>query len=405
MSNDTIINIAILAHVDAGKTTITEQLLYQTDSVKKLGNVDEGTASSDFLAVERQRGISVMSSHTSLKFNDVIVNLIDTPGHADFISEVKRSLLAVDAVVLLVSAADGVQAQTKVLWNILRQYDIPTLIVVNKVDRLGVILEDVVANIQNKLRSAAIPIQLVNNADMENIEISSLRNYHNHLYFDDNEIIIEYLAGVNDEILELYLQSIKIPPEMLLETYYQEVKSARLYPIMFTIAKYGTGIRDVLFEIVASFMPSIIENIAFSAIVFKVSYSKDEGRLCFLRVFSGILHKKQIVRNASKNVDEKVNLIKGVFSNRFFDKNEATAGEIIAVTGFDSATVGDVLGELSIPKTIKFDDNAVLTVEAKPRQEQDYYSLSEALTILNTLPKRPVSSSFVNTSLFIPKRR
>ncbi len=382
MLRKSIVNIAILAHVDAGKTSLTEQILYEAGRLKNRGDVNKGTTVSDCLEVERQRGISVMSSQIGFDYKNIHFNIIDTPGHADFISEVERSIIAVDAVVLIVSAADGVQAQTKVLWKILEKYNIPRVIIINKVDRQGIIIENVIDDIKKELSEKIVTIQDVI-IDNDQIEIDSVRDYNNAGIIKQNDEFIESIANISDSILEKYLSAESISDEELQSEYKQSVLKSKLFPIMFTVAKTGIGVANVLNELIELFVSENQEENEFSAVVFKVSYNKDYGKLCYLRMFAAELRKKQMVYNQTQDIEEKVNLIKEVFSDKYRDVDIAESGEIVAVTGLASAVVGDVLGKAKLKRNINFDLHAVLKVEVKAKNEADYIKLSEALTVLD----------------------
>ena len=380
----TIINIAILAHVDAGKTTLTEQLLFQSGTLKTVGNVDKGTATTDSLQVEKERGISVASSHVSLSYSDVRVNIIDTPGHADFMSEVERSLMAVDAVILLVSAADGVQAQTRVLWRILEKMKIPRLILINKVDRRGVVPDDVLMDIKKELSESVIVMQeLVNEAE-DHVEILNLREKILVYEEDKIEAIIETLAEYDDDLLDAFLNNKKIDSNKIFKVYKEQVNNAKLFAVLFVVAKTGKGIHDLLNEIIQVFTPQK-ENFIdeFSAVVFKISHHPQFGKLAHLRLFSGVLEKKQLVYNQRTKEEEKLNLLKTVFSDKMQDVNRAEQGEIIAVSGLAYINVGDILGHPIRENYFQFETVPILTVQVKALNIADYIKLSEALMQLN----------------------
>ncbi len=381
MSQKPIINIAILAHVDAGKTTLTEQLLFESGQLKNRGDVNKGTATSDFLSVEKQRGISVISSNVGFDYNNVHFNIIDTPGHADFISEVERSLYAVDVVLLMISAADGVQAQTKVLWKMLKKLGIPTVVVLNKIDRDAIFFEEVISSIRTDLDEQILPIQEIIEND-DSVEITCLRDYNNNGTLKQNDDILETISNIDDNIMEKYLQGDSIDNEELKTTYKNKIAKSELFPLMFSAAKTAQGINNILDELINLFANVPEEEEEFSAVVFKVQYQKDQGKICFLRIFSGKLNKKQVVYNQSQDFEEKVNQIKSIFSDKFTDVNDANTNEIVAVTGLSNSMVGDVLGKIKPPRDFNFDNQTVLTVAVKEENEDDYLKLSEALSIL-----------------------
>lgn len=380
----TILNIAILAHVDAGKTTLTEQLLFHTGALKAIGNVDKGSTATDYLQVEKDRGISVRASHVSFVHHEVRVNIIDTPGHADFMSEVERSLMAVDSVILVISAADGVQAQTRVLWRMLNKMNIPRMILVNKLDRTGVDIDQVVKEIQNELSSHCIPIQSTIQAGSIQANIVP---YHENILnceYEKIEPLIETLAELDDDLLEMFLSDGKIESEKIISVYRQNIHKAKLYPVLFSIAKTGLGIPELLDEISQALpLPNTKETDKFSAIVFKISHHPQFGKLSHLRIFSGVIEKKNMVYNQRTAESEKVNLIKTIFSDKLEDCEQAKAGEIIAVTGLADTQTGDTLGYETLKNKVHFNTTPILTVQVKPVLIQDYIKLSEALTKLN----------------------
>jgi ribosomal protection tetracycline resistance protein len=382
---ETPINIAFLAHVDAGKTTVTEQKLFQTGALKTVGNVDKGTASTDFLPVEKERGISVISSHVSTEYKGIPINIIDTPGHADFMSEVERTLLAVDLVVLLISAADGVQAQTRVLWKILDKLNIPRLILINKVDRPGVIIENVLQEIKSELSSFTFPVQELENEASDHAKIIPLRDYENKGAFSNNEEALEVLAEFDDNLLEQFLDGDDLDLNRFQKVYSQQLHNAKTFPILFSVAKTGLGITSILDEIVHEFsLQNESLETDLSAIVFKISHHAQFGKLAHIRMFSGVLEKKQLLFTQRTKTEEKVNQIKQIFSDKYQDVSTANAGEIVALTGLNDVQLGDVLGSKEVARKLEFNTTPILTVEVKPKTEQDYIRLSEALTQLDT---------------------
>ena len=351
-------------------------MLFKSGKLRQLGNVDKGTAATDFLSVERERGISVLASYVDLQYKNVNINIIDTPGHADFMSEVERSLLATDAVILLISAADGVQSQTRVLWHILDKLNIPRIIVVNKIDRAGVDIENVIKDIEKELSSSVIPIQNIKNLGEEDVKLFTFSKSEEHF--------IEKLAEFNDELLEAYFNGENIEIPFINKVYQQSVQKAEFFPILFSIAKLGLGVDEILDEIISTFSSKDKENKEeFSAIVFKISHNQQLGTLTHIRLFSGSINKKQEVYNQRTAEFEKINQIKTVFSNKLIDVESAFAGQIVAVSGFNNARVGDVLGELDLKRKLHFNTIPILTVEVKAENEEDYANLANALNQLN----------------------
>lgn len=373
----TTINIAILAHVDAGKTTLTERLLYYVGDLKNVGNVDKGTTVTDFLDVERQRGISVVASSVGFSYKDIDFNIIDTPGHADFMSEVEQSLIAADMVVLMISASDGVQAQTRVLWSILEKLNLPRLVLVNKIDRVDVDISSLINDLKNELSKSILPVQNIDiKGDKSDIKILSI--FEKESAF--NEMYYETLADFDDDILEAFLNGKNISKDKSNAVYIENTKSAKLFPLLFSVAKESLGIEELLNEIVEIFSKEELnQDDSLSAIVYKISHYPQLGKVTHLKILSGNLQKRQEVYNQRIGEVEKSNQIKKVYSNKLIDIEEAFAGQIVAVTGFSAAKVGDILGEIEVEKKFEFNTIPILTVEVKAVNEDQYAQLAEAL--------------------------
>ena len=379
-----IINIAILAHVDAGKTTLTEQLLFTAGKINKAGNVDKGTATSDFLAVEQQRGISVMASHVSLDYKDVQINIIDTPGHADFLAEVERSLMAVDAVILVVSAAQGVQAQTRVLWQLLEKLRLPRFVVVNKVDRVGVYIPHVLKEIQRELSVDIQPIQELRHAGSAQAELVTIRDGITYNGLSLSVDLQEILMEKEDQLLEKYLLDKPISPEEYYSVFKDKLQASQVFPVMFTLAKTALGVKELLFQISTILSNSApIKNTDLSGVVFKISHHSSLGKLVYVRLFSGEISKKQLVYNQRLQKDEKVNQLKAVFSDTLVDMDFARTGEVVAVAGFVEAQIGDILGRCEAIRKPNMDTTPLLKVQVKPQAEKDYVALAKALQELS----------------------
>lgn len=371
---NSILNIALLAHVDAGKTSLTEQLLFQTGEIKRMGQVDKGQTVSDALAVEKSRGISVLASQMKFEFEGRKVNIIDTPGHADFISEVERSLLAVDLVVLLISAYEGVQSQTRNIWKILTNNRIPVLLVLNKIDREGFDLDRMVQQIRKELDKNIFPIQLATSA---HIECSLYRSE-----FELFPELLEKIVEQEEHLMEQYLMEETIEKSILMEQYHKRWKNATLYPMVFTSAKTGLGIKELLHELTL-FATDFDPESDFSAVVYKIAHEDILGKLSHLKILSGRLKKKQEVFLPNHQMQEKVNLIKQIFSNRMTDVSEAIAGDIVAVSGLKNIEIGDIIGSRYLNKKIEIQSVAVMHVKIGATDPQKYIPLSEALSKLN----------------------
>lgn len=363
-----------MAHVDAGKTSLTEQLLFKTGEIKVRGSVDKGETVSDILEVEKSRGISVLSSQMKFSYKGRKINIIDTPGHADFISEVERSLLAVDLVLLVISAYEGVQSQTRNIWRILKKNGIPVLFVVNKIDREDFDPIAILENVSTELNEQVFAIQhLDDNEISSSLSNSGFRNYPE---------LTESLVEKDDELMTQFLDEKEIEEEALFKLYLDQWADAGIYPLLFTSAKTGMGIEEMLNEITA--FPTKFTGREFSAVVYRITHDRQFGKLAHLKIKSGSIDKKQLIYIPRVGKEEKVNLIKQVFSNKMIDLDQADAGDIIAVTGLESAQIGDLTGTQNRVEKEAFQSVPVLNVRVKARDLKQYIPLSEALIKLNT---------------------
>lgn len=378
--NINIRNIGILAHVDAGKTTITENFLYVSGQTKKLGSVDEGTTQTDFLDVERERGISVRSTNTTFEWDGIKVNLIDTPGHVDFSADVERVLRVLDCAVLLVSAVEGVQAHTETLWLALNDLKIPTIIFINKIDRAGADVELVIKEIKKELTDKlAVFDRAINEASNE-ANIESVWN--NEVL---NEGVVEQIANADEKILEKYLDDQKLSFVELDNSLIHLVHECKLYPVLLGSAKKSLGVKELLDALIHYLPgPKVNESKGLSALVYKITHEKTMGQIAHVKVFSGEIKNREVIKNASQNIEEKVTQVRKLISNKFEDIGEVKAGDIAGICGLQQAKVGDVLGEFSdtLPDDISL-RTPLLTVQVKAENDKDYPSLAEALQELS----------------------
>ena len=376
-------NIGILAHVDAGKTTITENFLYLSGQTKKLGSVDEGTAQTDFLDVERERGISVRSSNTSFEWEGVKINLIDTPGHVDFSADVERVLRVLDCAVLVVSAVEGVQAHTETLWNALQNLKIPTIIFINKIDRVGADVELVINEIKRELTDKLVVFNEVSNEASNQANIESVWN--GQILNDD---IVEAIANNDEVILEKYLDDQNLSFTEFDNSLVKAVHKCNLYPVLMGSAKNSLGVKELL-NAVTHYLPesNVDETKPLSALVYKITYDKTMGQIAHVKVYNGVIKNREIIKNISQEIEEKVTQVRKLISNKFDDIGEVKAGDIAGICGLQNAKVGDVLGKFSelLPDEISL-RTPLLTVQVKPARpaggaenDKDYPALAEAL--------------------------
>lgn len=346
-------NIGILAHVDAGKTTLTEQILYKSGVIREPGSVDKGTAHTDNLEVEQQRGISVKASEANFWWKDVEVNIIDTPGHVDFSAEVERVLGVLDGAILVISAVEGVQPQTEVYFKALKTMKIPTIIFINKIDRIGSDVGRVLGEIKKLLTEFTL--------------------------FLEEENLTEALAEKDEFLLEKYLEGEEISSELLEERLALLIKECSIYPVISGAAIKGIGVTEVL-DLLVKFIPSLedYKEDELSAIVFKVKRNKNLGKLAYLRLYGGEIQSRDSVHNYTKDADEKITQIKKLRGQKEVDFGEVKAGEIACVSGLSKASIGDILGNPERIPVVPSIAKPLLTLQVFPKFKEDYIKLVEA---------------------------
>lgn len=353
-------NIGLLAHVDAGKTTLTEQILYISGSVKKIGRVDEGNAHTDFMEIEKRRGISVRAASAYFSWKGQPVNIIDTPGHRDFSSEVQRSIRALDAAVLVVSAVEGIQPQTEVFWEALSSSGVPVIFFINKKEREGADVKRVLRDIVDSFGVVLIPS-----------------------FDNDKEIIIEPLTGTNDDLLEKYVeQGIEsISEKELFEVYVSSFYKRDVFPFVAGTALVGEGVEELLdlIELLAHKRKIDDKEGGLSAVIFKLKHDPRMGRVVYARLFSGSIKNRDLVYNVNNDSYEKVVQIKKVRGLKEVDAGKVSAGEIAAIYGLSNSRNGDLLGSSShIRNEIKI-ASPIIRVRVIPQSEADYPALLEAV--------------------------
>lgn len=371
-----LLNIGIMAHVDAGKTTVTEQFLFTAGAIRKLGSVDKGTTWTDGMAVEKARGISVRLATASLEWQDVRINLIDTPGHVDFCAEVERSLRALDAAVLVVCAVEGVQAFTQTLFEALQSLQIPTLIFLNKLDRAGADPDAVLAELQRELSPAIVPFQKVSGLEDHTLCLYDLWQAGNAVSQDLLERVIE----TDERLLEHFFAGERLDLGALNNALRRAVAQQRVIPLLMGVAKTGLGIRELLDGLVRLLPtgPGKAEE-PFSAIVFKIEHDKTLGKMAYLRLFSGQLQARDILQNTTRGCEEKVGQLKRVEKGRYRDLRVVSAGDIAVVSGLSQSQIGDVYGhEDGLPDAYTL-SAPLLTVQVRPTKESDLSRLAQAL--------------------------
>jgi len=332
------LNLGILAHVDAGKTTLTERLLYGAGVIAEVGSVDKGTTQTDSLALEQQRGITIKSAVVSFAIDDVTVNLIDTPGHPDFIAEVERVLSVLDGAVLVISAVEGVQPQTRILMRALQRLRIPTLMFVNKIDRGGADCERVLGEIRDKLTPAVVAMT---SADSEGGRTAAVRRRA-----DFESLAVEVLAEHDDALLGAYLDDdTTVSSERVHDALTVHTQQARVHPVFCGSALTGVGV-DALTAGIVEFLPTSSggDDGSVSGLVFKIERGSAGDRIAYARVFSGTVNTRDRVR-FGRDGDAKVTALKVFDDGIDVQRPSVSAGEIAKVWGLAGVQIGDTIGD------------------------------------------------------------
>jgi ribosomal protection tetracycline resistance protein len=338
------LNLGILAHVDAGKTTLTERLLYDSGVIDQLGAVDAGTTQTDSLPLERRRGITIRSAVTSFPVGDVTVNLIDTPGHPDFIAEVDRVLHVLDGVVLVISAVEGVQAQTRILMRSLQRQQIPVLLFVNKIDRAGANPGGVLRAIASRLKVAAFAVGRVRRAGTPGANVTAPGA-------DDAEFtagLTELLAEHNDGLLASYVQNeAGVPYDQLRAELAGQTRRGQVYPVFFGSAITGAGIAQLMAGI-AELLPASggDPDGPLSGSIFKIERGSSAEKIAYVRMFSGTVHVRDRLRLGSGH-DGKVTAVAVFERGPAVQRRAVAAGQIGKLWGLAEARVGDRIGDLA----------------------------------------------------------
>lgn len=364
-----IINIGILAHVDAGKTTLTESLLYTSGAILELGSVDKGTTRTDTMFLERQRGITIQAAVTSFNWNDYKINIVDTPGHTDFITEVYRSLSVLDGAILVISAKDGVQAQTRILFHALQKMNIPTIIFINKIDQYGINLNNIYQNIKEKLSNDIIV--------MQNVTLTPEISIKNIIDLDEWDPVI----SKNDKLLKKYIAGEKLTIQELTQEEYRCVKKGSLFPIYHGSAKNNIGTQQLIEAISNLFCPEMNKNYSeLCGRVFKIEYTDHKQRLVYLRLYSGTLHLRDtIVLSEKKKV--KLTEIYIPSNGEMIQTKTVCSGDIFIIPN-NTLRLNDIIGNEKILPCNVWNDKPVpmLRTRIEPIKIEEREKLLDALT-------------------------
>ncbi|MCL6474220.1 MAG: elongation factor G [Firmicutes bacterium] len=418
-------NIGIAAHIDAGKTTTTERILYYTGRIHRIGEVDDGAATMDWMEQEQERGITITSAATTCFWKGHRINIIDTPGHVDFTVEVERSLRVLDGVVAIFCAVGGVQPQSETVWRQANRYHVPRIAYVNKMDRLGADFYRVVQRMKDRLGANAVPIQLPIGAESDFRGIIDLVHMKAIVYKDDlgkeyeemeipaemhemashwREVLIEAAADVDDTLIEKYLEGEPITAEEIVRAVRRGTLQNKIVPVTCGSSFKNKGVQPLL-DAIVDYLPSPIDigavkgtnprtgapearypsdNEPFTALAFKIMSDPFVGKLTYFRVYSGTLSKGSYVYNASKDKKERIGRIVRMHANHREDVEVVYAGEIAAAVGLNETTTGDTLCDEKAPiilEAMQFPD-PVISVAIEPKTKADQDKLGIALSRL-----------------------
>ena len=418
-------NIGIIAHIDAGKTTTTERILFYTGKTHRMGSVDDGTTVTDWMEEERERGITIVSAAVSAEWKGYQVNIIDTPGHIDFTAEVQRSLRVLDGGVVIFDAVQGVEPQSETVWRQADRYRVPRICFVNKMDRVGASYERTIESIKQRLGANPIAMQMPIGMEASFQGVVDLMN-QKVIYWDDDlgreprqaEIpadlkaqaselrhsMVERIAELNDELTLKYLEGEEIGNEELITALRQAVLANKATPVFCGSSLRNKGVQLVL-DAVLDYLPSpadvppvkgtdprndeIVElpaqdDAPLSALVFKIVTDPYVGRLAYFRVYSGTISQGQMVTNSIKGKRERIGRLIRMYADRREDITEVRAGDIAAVLGLKDSFTGDTLcdNKLIVLETITFPE-PVISVAIEPKTTADQSRMGEALKKLS----------------------
>lgn len=375
MTADHIFNIGILAHVDAGKTTLTEMLLLYSGAILKAGSVDLGNTQTDWLPIERERGISVRAAQTSFLWQGNQINLIDTPGHVDFAGEVERAVSVLDGAILVISAVEGVQSHTENIGRALFQLKIPTLIFINKIDRAGSRFEEICEELKQLpffQGSTILPMNLPKNEGSKEVSLAKIPN--------QKEKLIEAVADYDDEIAELFLEGKEITTEKLCLSLSSCVEKRKIFPVFCGSAQKGIGVEDIL-NAIPRLLPPASRKLreGLSGLVYQIEYDKSMGKIAHIRLYGGELHARDVLPFGGSG--EKISQIRKFNGRKYTDVGTVQAGDIAALCGLSSVKTFDTIG--NFPFEHYSLATPFLSVQVRPQKEGELQALLTALQELS----------------------
>jgi elongation factor G len=416
-------NIGIMAHIDAGKTTTTERILFYTGKTHKIGETHDGAATMDWMEQEQERGITITSAATTAQWNDTRINIIDTPGHVDFTVEVERSLRVLDGAIMVLCAKGGVEPQSETVWRQAEKYNVPRMIFVNKMDILGADFFHVIDMIKDRLRANAVPVQLPIGSEDKFVGIIDLLTMKAEVYKDDlgkefeivdipadmideakawRESLLESVSDKDEELMMKYLEGEEISVEEIKRVIRQETIKGAMFPVFCGSAYRNKGVQMML-DGVVDYMPSPVDIPSikgivpktgkederhpqdkgpFSALAFKIVADPFVGKLAFFRVYSGTLKTGSYVYNATKGKKERIGRILQMHANHRQEIDEVYAGDIAAAVGLKQTTTGDTLCDEKHPiilESMEFPDPVIeIAIEPKTKIGQEKMGIALA---------------------------
>ena len=417
-------NIGIMAHIDAGKTTTTERILYYTGRTYKIGEVHEGTAVMDWMAQEQERGITITSAATTCEWQDYTINIIDTPGHVDFTAEVERSLRVLDGAVAVFDAVAGVQPQTETVWRQADKYSVPRICFINKMDRVGADFYHSVETIVDRLSARPIPIQLPVGAEEKYLGIVDLVKMNARIWtdetlgakFEDVEIpadmvakateyrdkLVEAVSEYDDTLMHKYLEGEAVSEAELMAGIRKATIAQKIFPVICGTAFKNKGVQNLL-DSVVNYLPSpldvppvtgtsvsdktveIVRNSddkePMSALVFKIMTDPFVGQLAFIRLYSGVLNAGETVFNVAKGRKERIGRLVKMHANKREEIQEIRAGDICAAVGLKSVVTGDTICAENAPVVLDSIDfpAPVIQLAIEPKTKTDQERLGMAI--------------------------
>ena len=416
-------NIGIMAHIDAGKTTTTERILFYTGVNYRLGETHEGTATMDWMEQEQERGITITSAATTCHWKDVRINIIDTPGHVDFTVEVERSLRVLDGSVTVLCAKGGVEPQTETVWRQADKYHVPRLVYINKMDMTGADFFNVLKMMDERLKCNAVPVQLPIGAEENFRGVIDLIKMKAYVFYDElgtdmreeeipselaeqaqeyRDHLLEQISDEDEQIMMLYLEGEDVPEDMIRKAIRSATIANRIIPVTCGSSYKNKGVQELL-DAIVEYMPSPLDKLAitgknpkteeeesrsaddeapFSALAFKIATDPFVGKLAFFRVYSGKLEAGKTVLNTNKNQRERMGRILLMHANHREDLDTVYSGDIAAAVGLKNTTTGDTLCDASNPivlESMEFPDPVIrVAIEPKTKAGQEKMGLALA---------------------------